>query len=172
MTEVYLRKVLEREAEIPSPELAAILDKAGLKNIDLGETPIPYETLRSLAKQIGISPRMPHAELTGRIHRISDQVNDWAVLAIALSAERQKTELVVLVLNEVLDVVPEDLPNQSAMTEAGIHIINLLDVYADYEVDDLRVAPWDNHPNAKGHRIIADRLYQELTPHLTALGRN
>jgi len=36
----------------------------------------------------------------------------------------------------------------------------------------LRVAPWDDHPNAAGHRMIADLLYRDLVPLLNRLPSN
>jgi lysophospholipase L1-like esterase len=41
-------------------------------------------------------------------------------------------------------------------------IINLDGVYDAYPVDAIRLAEWDEHPNALGHRLIAERLYQEI----------
>ena len=31
----------------------------------------------------------------------------------------------------------------------------------------LKVAPWDTHTNAIGLRLLADKLFAELVPHLT-----
>jgi hypothetical protein len=45
---------------------------------------------------------------------------------------------------------------------AGFMVINLCDVYERQKKDYVRLAPWDHHPNARGHRLIADRLYQAL----------
>jgi hypothetical protein len=44
--------------------------------------------------------------------------------------------------------------------------MNLFDVYPASQRAALRVTPWDDHPNAAGHRLIADRLHRELTPYL------
>ena len=49
--------------------------------------------------------------------------------------------------------------------EAGFDTIDLSDVYSGEEVQILRVAEWDFHPNAYGHRLIANRLQQELHSH-------
>lgn len=46
--------------------------------------------------------------------------------------------------------------------QQGYVVFNLLDVYGAHDAADLRVAPWDNHPNALAHELIADRLYHEL----------
>ena len=49
-----------------------------------------------------------------------------------------------------------------AARTAGFTVVDLSNVYADRDVEQLTVAAWDNHPNARAHRLIADRLYQEL----------
>ena len=49
--------------------------------------------------------------------------------------------------------------------EAGFTVLDLSDVFAGQAAEDIRLAEWDFHPNAKGHQLIADRLYQELFEH-------
>jgi len=47
--------------------------------------------------------------------------------------------------------------------EAGFAVIDLLNVYESLPgYDGLWIATWDRHPNAKGHRMLADRLYAGL----------
>ena len=46
--------------------------------------------------------------------------------------------------------------------ESGNIVLNLADAYENQDVESLVVAYWDKHPNAKGHRLIAERLYQAL----------
>ena len=45
---------------------------------------------------------------------------------------------------------------------AGWTVLSLEGVYDGHDPDDLRIAPWDHHPNARGHALIADRLYDAL----------
>lgn len=53
---------------------------------------------------------------------------------------------------------PEDI---SLMVEKiGFTVIDLTDVYKDYNPSDLFVSPKDRHPNALGHSLIADELYE------------
>jgi hypothetical protein len=40
--------------------------------------------------------------------------------------------------------------------------VNLADVYSKTDVASIRVAEWDEHPNVRGHELIAARLYQEI----------
>jgi D-alanyl-lipoteichoic acid acyltransferase DltB (MBOAT superfamily) len=46
---------------------------------------------------------------------------------------------------------------------AGLEVADFGNVYAGYDEHELTVAEWDRHPNARGHRIIADRFYRWLT---------
>ncbi len=46
--------------------------------------------------------------------------------------------------------------------EAGFIVLDLSDAYDNQDLDSLVVAYWDKHPNAKGHRLIAEDLYRKL----------
>jgi hypothetical protein len=46
--------------------------------------------------------------------------------------------------------------------EAGFIVIDLSDVFDGEDLESIRLAEWDDHPNAKGHRLVADRLYQAI----------
>jgi hypothetical protein len=37
--------------------------------------------------------------------------------------------------------------------------------YENVDNEQIIVAEWDSHPNARGHRILADALYQALVQH-------
>ena len=52
-------------------------------------------------------------------------------------------------------------------------MLDLSDVYAGSDRNSLWVAEWDAHPNAAGHRLIADRMYaliQQNRDRLVRLG--
>jgi hypothetical protein len=46
--------------------------------------------------------------------------------------------------------------------KAGFAPIDLYDVFANEDHKALKVFPWDNHPNAKGHRLISESLYARM----------
>ncbi len=54
-------------------------------------------------------------------------------------------------------------PMVKAAQESGFTMLNLDDVFTGRDARELTVAPWDYHPNAKAHALIADRLFAELT---------
>jgi hypothetical protein len=66
-------------------------------------------------------------------------------------------------MDAILDEPTRHLPDESAIRDAELPVFNLLDVYPEDRRAAFRVAPWDEHPNAAGHRHIAERLYPELT---------
>src|SRR5207249_2636680 len=47
-------------------------------------------------------------------------------------------------------------------TEAGFAVLNLETVYKGRDIETIRLAPWDDHPNALGHQLVADALYDAL----------
>jgi hypothetical protein len=68
----------------------------------------------------------------------------------------------VLALNVVVDEIPP-VPLRDVLDQAHLPVFDLFDVYEGADRPGLRVAPWDDHPNAAGHRLIADRFYDDLT---------
>jgi hypothetical protein len=46
--------------------------------------------------------------------------------------------------------------------ESGFIVLDLSDAYANQDLESLVVAYWDKHPNAKGHKLIAEDLYRKL----------
>jgi hypothetical protein len=59
----------------------------------------------------------------------------------------------------------QDVAAKSA--EYGFAYVDLADTFEDApSQESLAIAPWDGHPNAKGHRMLADKLFGELRSHL------
>ena len=46
--------------------------------------------------------------------------------------------------------------------EAGFIVLDLSGIYKNQDIKSLHVAEWDDHPNGKGHQLIAARLYEAL----------
>jgi hypothetical protein len=46
--------------------------------------------------------------------------------------------------------------------DAGFVILDVSDVFKTHDAAKLTLAPWDAHPNVKGHELLADALYRAL----------
>ncbi len=163
MTERYLGKVVWKDIPIHD-ELRGILAQAGLDNVGDGRWPIPTEAGRSLVRKFGLETRMPQGEFDARVRRISDDVNEWALRRIAAVAREAGAEPLVLALNAVIEDAPARIPNIDTIQETGMPVIDLFDVFPAEQRADLRVAPDDDHPNALGHKLIAEALFAKLSP--------
>ena len=53
---------------------------------------------------------------------------------------------------------------------AGFRVLSVEDAFRGRDPESLAVAPWDNHPNALAHRLIAERLVEVLEREQAALG--
>lgn len=65
---------------------------------------------------------------------------------------------------------PEDI--SLMVDKIGFTVIDLTDVYKDYNPSDLFVSPKDRHPNALGHSLIADELYEIIKNSPEILNQN
>ena len=52
---------------------------------------------------------------------------------------------------------------------AGFLVFNLFDLWQNRDKSALRIAEWDDHPNAAGNRLIADRLFELMQQHRSEL---
>jgi hypothetical protein len=127
----------------PYDALRDIVRKAGIDESSIGE-----DTDRVILKQ----KLKPYALdiLSWIYHRIVDACRIRGIPAVWIYLPRPERQ----------EVVPE-LEMQLAK-EAGFTIIDLSGVYGTHEPHSLWIARWDHHPNALGHRLIADRLYEVL----------
>jgi hypothetical protein len=45
---------------------------------------------------------------------------------------------------------------------AGLEPMRLENVFAGYNLADVQVTPWDSHPSAFGHQLLANKFYEFL----------
>jgi hypothetical protein len=163
-TESYLRHLLLSGAPIPDPELREQLDAVGVLGAEIRDgVPVPFRWGRAAFERFtGRSARMPSEELVGRIRGLGEPVAGWAIREAARVSREMGAVPVMVGLNVVTPPPSEPMFTLVAAREAGMLALDLFRVFEGVDPDDLRVAPWDNHPNARGHQLIADRLYLEL----------
>lgn len=148
---------------------------AGLRSImarhgydDAREGPdVPFGVVRAGLSWVGVSSRMPYPEKRMVIRAASDDVAAWSYREMARSI-REAGATPVLVMADLVRGAktgrdPSLAPVRRAAEGAGFRVLDLFDAYDGRDAAMLRVATWDDHPNAEGQRLIADRLFAELT---------
>ena len=108
---------------------------------------------------------MKRARTSSNIHAATSGVNRSALpkramhSAIALGCARAQLR------NTAAPIAPPDTPESDLRLakEAGFTVVDLTGVFGDeYWKKTLWITEWDGHPNQRGHRMIANRLYELL----------
>lgn len=135
------------------------------KSLRRGIEPID-EIFRQVAQDAKVDGRTPELRAEQRLTPYAPRLIEWAFKRIAERC-RQEGVRVVIVYQPALGAARsrQNEVNQfmQMARNAGFSVINLEGVYGNVDPETLKVAPWDAHPNASGHKLIADRLFSALT---------
>jgi hypothetical protein len=137
----YLAEVVRKRIDIPYPALADIVAKAGV-TADLDEA----TAIRKL-----------------NAHRFDLLATTYGLIAARIRSDGAVP--VLAFLPQITAGTRED-PWEEETGEtlkiaaaAGFIVLDFSDIFAGQDVNALRLAEWDEHPNAYGHKLIADRLF-------------
>jgi hypothetical protein len=129
---------------------------------------VPFDFVREALRQSGVSvsdsPAQFHAKLAPYAETIMDQTySRWATFS------KQLCVPFTVVLLPRADAKAKN-PNIVRQIKGfsgrnGLECLDLSETFAELNLDDYRIAPWDPHPNARGHRLISGRLVDELLEH-------
>lgn len=145
----------QHEAEIAVRNLASQL-RSG--------SDIPYPYLVEIGKKAGVDTTMTQVEAERRLTPYERDIVTWTYRQVVEVAE-QNGVLPIWVFMPTLEAsfAPELAADLKQIAkDAGFVTIDLSTIFDDQDVTTLIVAEWDKHPNAKGHQLIANRLYQAL----------
>ncbi len=125
---------------------------------------IPYEFLNSIIQREGLTSDMSQEELERLLKPYGPEIIAWTYQRIAeVCAENGIIPVWIYIPALELPSSTEYRAELMQVAEqAGLVTINLEDVYSGQNADELIVAEWDKHPNAKGHQLIAKALYDAL----------
>jgi hypothetical protein len=136
----YMAEAVRKRLPIPYPALQAIVDKSGVR-ADMDET----TALKSLEPY--------KAEILKVVYD-----------SLVEQSSKRGIRPVWIFMPQVRAGIwqEETAPTLKIAQDAGFAVIDLEDVYGDRDLATIRLAEWDDHPNALGHRLIADRLYAAI----------
>jgi hypothetical protein len=131
---------------------------------------MPYDYLDEVARKAGIEENMTQIEAERLLRPFGPELVTWTYKRV-VEVSKERGILPVWIFISALDESeiqdPTDLMRLAQ--EVGFTTIDLSDVYNGYNMETLIVAEWDRHPNAKGHRLMADRLFTDISERVPEL---
>jgi len=112
-------------------------------------------------ERAGVDRNTPEPVMLGKLASFGDELLQLAYKRIVKDCIDNGIRP-IFVLMPTLEGGPDPANIQLARA-AGFWVIDLTGCYAGHDEQQLRVAEWDRHPNAQGHRLVADRLFEQLT---------
>jgi D-alanyl-lipoteichoic acid acyltransferase DltB (MBOAT superfamily) len=136
---------------------------------------LEYDFLRELAARVEINPEMSDFEVERALEPYLDEVLEQGYREFVKRC--RATGVIPIWL-----LVPRSISNDPSA--ADIHrireiaeqtdflMMSLENAYKDVVLEDLQVAPWDTHPNRRGHLMLAEEFLAKLKDAAPALGWN
>jgi D-alanyl-lipoteichoic acid acyltransferase DltB (MBOAT superfamily) len=125
---------------------------------------LEYEALNELLGRAGVAPGMTKGEAERLLRPLGTEILLWTYGRVVEVSQAHGIVPVWIFMPTLEDPLQEEEVAHLAglAEEAGFIVLDLSDAYENQDVDSLVVAYWDKHPNAEGHRLIAERLYEAL----------
>lgn len=132
---------------------------------------IPFPELIAIAKEAGVyGGLLPEILVESKLRPYAEKM--LSTLYDRLVAQCRKLNAqcyFVLIANTVplTEDQQEAVDRTVALArQAGFTVLDLTQAYGTDQLKSLWITPWDNHPNAAGHHMLADRMYEQLMPYL------
>lgn len=126
--------------------------------------PRSYPGLIEFARAHGVTPGISETTALRRMREEKKSLLEWTYREMAARCRAHGVEPILACLPILSD---HDMDLEAAdvlgiARAAGFQTMDLSGVYDGYAPESLHLAPWDDHPNVQGHRLVADRLYEEF----------
>jgi hypothetical protein len=123
-----------------------------------------YPELNELLGRAGVEPGMTKAEAQRQLTPFGPELLSWTYGRMVELSQEQGIQPVWIFMPTLEDPLQEEevVHLTRLAQDAGFVILDLSDAYDNQDAESLVVAYWDKHPNAEGHRLIAERLYEAL----------
>jgi hypothetical protein len=131
---------------------------------------IPYPRVAETVHASGIEGRLPRIVAERRLAPHARELLAWVYGEFVARARERGVRPVATFIPqpEAMPGAPRLIAEQMEIAErAGFTVLDVSAAYGGVDaLETLWVARWDRHPNAQGHRMLADALYRALSPHL------
>ena len=123
--------------------------------------------LLDVARRAKVTGEMSADEIERRLRPFGTELIEWGYQELARFSTQNNIPAVVIVLPRTGDTDSQyerewEFLSQ-VVRESGLVAIDLEGVYGPMrDRSNLKLAPWDWHPNIKGHELLGRRIYKEL----------
>jgi len=127
---------------------------------------IPYPELRDWLQREGIQSGSSRLAVRAKLNQMAPQLVVWTWRRMKQQCDERGIQFQLL-LKPRLDSVRRDEQIYAQLRElaktSGLTLLDLTDAYdVAPNVGSLRIALRDEHPNAEGHRLLAEKLHQQM----------
>jgi hypothetical protein len=132
---------------------------------------LPFDEVTEIVARAGVTAEMPGRIVVQRLEPLADQVLTSLYQRIVKTASSRGICTGFVYMPMVPDMkYAADLEHEKQLAaDAGMVVLDLFGAYDVPDRSTLWVAEWDLHPNAKGHRLVADKLYSRVKENEQAL---
>lgn len=131
---------------------------------------IPYPYLRELAARLRITAETEESVALRNLAPVQGELLSWLYQQFVERCRQHGALPVLVFIPQAYDgawkvETPETLRRAR---EAGFTVVDFSDLYAGQDLASLQLAEWDNHPNARAHRLLATALADHFDPRTAA----
>jgi hypothetical protein len=125
---------------------------------------LPYADLMELTQRAGVEAGMTKSEAERQLRPLGTEILSWTYRHIVEVTQANGILPIWIFMPTLEDPLHEaEVVHLTGLArESGFIVLDISDAYDNQDVDSIVVAYWDKHPNAEGHRLIAERLFQAL----------
>jgi hypothetical protein len=135
------------------------------------------KVVESVIRRAHVNGKMPDVMIERRLQPYVTELCKWSFERFAQECAQRRVRPLVIYRPAPADFSGVESAGRGKMLRlartAGLEVIDLspaFDSVADPSL--LILAKWDNHTTALGHKLLADKLYEELVPWLQAPSPN
>jgi len=143
------------------------------KSLTLGiDPPADYrEFLDEIARKAHVNGRMHDVMIERRLQPYVTEIYEWVFRRLVRQCAQRGVRPLVIYRPAPADLEGSEPVIHSEMIRlaraAGLDVIDLSPAFESVaDRSTLIVAKWDDHTTARGHRLLADKLYEGLVPFL------
>lgn len=127
---------------------------------------VPYEYLREVVRKAGINEQTSETMAKRHLIPFGDEMLSWTYRRIVENCQQRGILPVWIYVPSIRDIDrsnPKEIADLIHLAEeTGFVVLNVSDVYENQDAEAIRVSDLDWHPNAQGHQLISDQLYEAL----------